>query len=1637
MNAVDFLQGNTDTDTQPQPRISALDYLNGKPIPFQLKPFKAATFQQPAGSTAVTQAPENVPDFNPEPVQSRAQQYKANVAQQFNTSALQEAGVTPQNIQELSDYVKSKVPKPLQGITSVPSAPGVAIAKTVAGLLDWITSPSGLAQTGLAALPPTRIPAAISFFQQSAAGAGKSASDTIDAWEKGDIQGVVDGVVNTLANAGTAFLIGKGAVPRGTKPEIKQPPPIPERPTIALPPISGSILDRPAIQPPPRRVFLQGDQPFNVRASDIEIHPTFPNIPAPEIPERELQPPKPPKVTVPEEGTAERPTAVEEIRAANAKTIGDIQKLFPQSNLSREQARAFRKAAWENPQPPTIGVPNASENRETKGGNGDSGTPSVTAIQPKQGTVKNVPQPTPRLRQNKGAEAQTETLHGSAPVSGAGSPQGNGTEVLKALGKDEGFTYDGEFKGGKITLHQFTFRNLPKDDPALGATFYAKDTDTPEQIMAKARAKAKEFRDAAPKPTGIPSEGDKIPNAPRDEEGLADADYVAPALKQLPVGSLVKDRLGNVWKKNKDGTWSHDTTINEPGNSSLQESDTNGGRLSGGKIMRLGEGTTPNPPEPTPVAAAKVEQTTPPSEIERSPTTPTGIKNATVDQERIKRGLAPAIQPARRAFGQVWDEAMAEVDRDPEVTDRLIDSLREHPRALTDREDALLLHHQITLQNDYGKLTRDLAQAYDDAKEFPNRNDAVQELKPRVAALSDRLLDLYDIGKKVGTETGRGLAARRMMAYEDYSLAQMEVTKRAANDGKPLTEAQQAEIQQLHDQIQKTQRAYDDYVASTKQKISDLEAQRAIDEAFRKSNPPIEPHIRVIANKIIGSMESAASAAMNRIKARRAEGRLTAGLDPADLADHAIYGALKIAKGVTEFASWSADMVKEFGDYIKPHLQDIFKASNDKFEENFAKAGKSKATAKRAAKTPEQYQSYLADKITSRLKAGKKNEITPMVQRLARVLVERGIKGRDALIDAVHGILQQADPEITRREAMDAISGYGDFKPLTKDAISVELRDLKGQMQQVAKLEDMQAGEPPLKTGVERRIPSKEESRLIKLVNDAKRKFQIPITDPNTQLRSSLDELKKRMANRTEELQQKLEDGDFAAKPRPQPIKLDAEGLRLKAANERAKLAFQRGLQLDRLKNRTTLEKMQDTVVKWRRGFLLSSPITLAKLTAAAIQRMAITPIEEAIGGGYSKVLPKVASKAAREGGFNSKAEAKSLTDGIMKGMQDAWDVLKTGQSELDVLYGQGREGYVRESYKLPSSVIDFFGHIHGALKAPAKRAEFARAFEKRAANAIAGGVDVSDPMVQTRLSVEAYKDANRSIFLQDNRVVSAYKRGLSALEQPDKATKRVPVSSKALSTAARIALPIVRVPTNIIAETFQYALGTVTGSARLAAAMSRGIENLKPEEADLIMRELKKGSLGAAVMLWGYFNPQLVGGYYQQGQKRKPDDVKYGSVRIAGYNIPSFLLHNPLLETAQLGATVRRVADSKLHKRDSERQGITAGLLAGGLGMTEEVPFVNDTLQLTKMFNPYERGQFFGEYAKSLVVPQLLQFIANETDKDSQGNVIKRKPQGMWQNIESGIPGLRKNITGHSAGDLFKLSPNDFQQSTTNVLRE
>lgn len=998
-----------------------------------------------------------------------------------------------------------------------------------------------------------------------------------------------------------------------------------------------------------------------------------------------------------------------------------------------------------------------------------------------------------------------------------------------------------------------------------------------------------------------------------------------------------------------------------------------------------------------------------PGEFRAQGQTITGIRNAVVDQERAKHGLPPAMEPARRSFGEVWDRAMAVIDSQPDYQDRLIRELDERPRALTDTEDAALLHRQIDLQNEYAKATHEIAQAADDAKAATTpemadaRKGAMVEAQARLAGWREKLYQLYEINKKAGTETARGLSARRMLADEDFNLAKMEIEKRAVNGGQPLTPAQAAEVKRLHDEITARQKAFDEYVSKTDARLLELETQKAMAEA-KSGVLPFDKRILDYAERFVQSMEKTAD---------RYRQELSGALwspTPDMLAKAAYIGATRIARGTVELAKWTDEMVSMLGEGFRKHAPQVYEMAQKRLDAELAKTPEKVRKAVKS-KTPDEQKQTVGTQIKDKFNKGLKSELSFYVRKLARLFAEDGVSDREEMVTNLHQFIAHDIPNITRRQVQEMFSGYGDYRRLRQDEISILLRGMKGELQQILKLEDMAAGKPPLKSGLERRTPTEAERQLIKRVNDAKYKFQIPVQDPETQLKSSLDTLKTTLRNRITDLQDRIARKDFDPRPRRE-IVMDREAMELKAQAEKVKRQWRQSLLADQLKNRSRYEKTMDTLVKWRRGFVLSGFTTLGKLTSAAAQRMTFTPTEEVIGSLWAKIpgIRGVAERAPREGSISVRAEAKAITEAFSQGMRDSYRVLKEGHGALDYLFG-GKDTYIGELDAEQRSIVDFFGHIHGALKAPVKRAEFARSFQKRVEWNMRQGVDVTDPLVQAKIAVEAYKDGNRAIFLQDNFLASRIRRFINSLEERQKATGKPTWAGKAGATAARFLVPITKVPTNIVAETLTYAAGLEHGLYRAAKAIRAGTANLKPEEADIIMRELKKGSIGTAFLLVGYFSPQIIGGYYQRQEKKRPGVAKPGTMRLAGLNVPTWMLHNPLLETLQIGATIRRVADAKLRKRDTEAQGIGSGIVAGAVGLTEQVPWVREMLEVAKVGNPYERGAFFGELTKSAVIPQGVQQAARYFDKNAAGETVSRKPRTMWEHVKTGLPGLRQEV--------------------------
>lgn len=289
----------------------------------------------------------------------------------------------------------------------------------------------------------------------------------------------------------------------------------------------------------------------------------------------------------------------------------------------------------------------------------------------------------------------------------------------------------------------------------------------------------------------------------------------------------------------------------------------------------------------------------------------TGIKNEFVDAEMQRLSQPESEHGETRPQQGVAEEAAKIISDDPLAGERLVKSLDENMRPATDTEIATLLR-EATKQ----RLERDAAEA--NLLEATKAGDetAIADAKERVQMATDKYVKTLNVADRTGTLQGQGLAMRRRMMKEDYSLAALERRKMIANDGEPLTDTQRAEIKELHEELADLQKQLDDRIAQVEK-----------EQPVERTRPPGK------RSAVSRYLSTQADAARERIKARMSEGRVSSGIDPLDLADHVIVGADYIARGVNKLADWSKEMASEFGDAIKPHLEEIWRKAKDAHHE--------------------------------------------------------------------------------------------------------------------------------------------------------------------------------------------------------------------------------------------------------------------------------------------------------------------------------------------------------------------------------------------------------------------------------------------------------------------------------------------------------------------------------------------------------------------------------------------------------------------------------------------------------------------------------------------------------------------------------
>jgi len=465
-----------------------------------------------------------------------------------------------------------------------------------------------------------------------------------------------------------------------------------------------------------------------------------------------------------------------------------------------------------------------------------------------------------------------------------------------------------------------------------------------------------------------------------------------------------------------------------------------------------------------------------------------GIKHAKTDELRAKLGLPERAKKDSKPNEQLLEEALAKVDSDPQWIPGLIEELQTEKRALTALETAGFLVHRTDLEL---------------------RLESGED----VAA---QIFDSMEVSDPAGSLAGSALQARKLLLLADFSLAGI-AAKHFDATGEKATASQRAEYEKMAARIRQLE--------AELEALQKKEAAAALDAIHKqhveKSSSPAKKVSKKEALK--KNVSDALSELKDGIASLYQFGAIN---DPRANAEKWVKITKAAGKVVKAYAELGVNSFLELASRVKADLGNITDDHLTALKEAWGEYRSSQLNIP-ADEKPED------------------SEIGMLARELHRWAVESGIIDREEAINAVHSELGGMGLELTREQVMEAMSGYGDYRELSKDEIDVKLREHRGELQQLLKLQDMAAGRAPKRSGVEQREKGEVERQLTKQVNEAKKKGGYEITDPDRQLKSAEGAAKTALNNRIADLEQEIKTREKIVKERTTLVP-DAEILALR-----------------------------------------------------------------------------------------------------------------------------------------------------------------------------------------------------------------------------------------------------------------------------------------------------------------------------------------------------------------------------------------------------------------------------------------------------------------------------------------------------------
>lgn len=633
-------------------------------------------------------------------------------------------------------------------------------------------------------------------------------------------------------------------------------------------------------------------------------------------------------------------------------------------------------------------------------------------------------------------------------------------------------------------------------------------------------------------------------------------------------------------------------------------------------------------------------------------------------------------------------------------------------------------------------------------------------------------------------------------------------------------------------------------------------------------------------------------------------------------------------------------------------------------------------------------------------------------------------KVRDRLDDTLSGKLdpkKPADRALLSKEAENIQSEIDSMRELAaqmkRDALPAKDPGSHSEQMQIRALEksiekySKKTAERDFTSSGTKLGPDSARVAALKEIRDSRREMYEAVRDLGKVVKSA-DEIynERRMKDVQKQLaavKERIANKDFAPKPKPAEKNktLDVRKKEEELAKEKGK--FQMGVMEAERANRTAFQKFTGGFANLNRINVLGHISVLEHLAGAAVENLATRPVGTALAQlmRVNKTLDAIRRKAVYEGNVGGEkaglmATAKAWSSMVQK--------LKTGKSQLDWLH---------DAKQYPKEFGEIVGNVHAFIKEPIRQGIYARSMELRTKAAEDMGLDPAhDEVLAKSLSMEAYNDANRDIFMGDNFLTKAIHNNVGAYLR---GVKEDPGLARFTADVLDILFPVVNVSTNIAIRKARLAIGLAEGGIRIGAAAKKGelannAEGLSQADAEKITRALKYGAFGLAIGAYAWTHANQFGGVYAQGEnapRDKKTGLQTGEIALpGGGHLSHHITHGPVGGFMNLVADGKRLYDSKVKGNGASpwSAGGEAAAFTAMAGLTD-LPAFATVGRLTSPFK--SAAQKTGEMIRNMLIFGAVQDAAAQIDKDSSGNPIKRDPETIAEEVKMGIPGARQTV--------------------------